>query len=42
MGIGAVGTIYGISSACGLGTTIDKASDNWGHKLIYGDDEKDF
>ncbi|MBR3567342.1 MAG: hypothetical protein IKN94_03620, partial [Salinivirgaceae bacterium] len=42
LAIGTVvfGTVYGISSAAGLGTTIDKASDNWGHKLIYGD-EKD-
>jgi hypothetical protein len=28
--------IYGISSACGLSTTIDKASGNWGKNLIYG------
>lgn len=31
---------YGFASVCGLGTTIDKASDNWGHKLLYGDEKK--
>ena len=41
LGSAVVGTVYGIGSAAGLGTTIDKASDNWGHKLIYGD-EKDY
>ena len=35
-----IGTLYSISSAAGLGTAIDKASDNWGHKLLYSD-EKD-
>ncbi|MBR2195529.1 MAG: VCBS repeat-containing protein [Salinivirgaceae bacterium] len=34
-------SIYGLSSAGGLGTKIDKATDNWGQKLLYND-EKDY
>lgn len=40
IGITVVGTAYGFASVCGLGTTIDKASDNWGRKIMYGDQKR--
>mgnify|MGYP003318458668 CR=1 FL=1 len=39
-GATVAGVGYGFASVCGLGTSIDKASDNWGRKLLYGDEKK--
>ncbi len=36
VGAAAGGLIYGLFSACGMSTTIDNASGNWGKNLIYG------
>ena len=36
VGAAVGGLVYGISSACGMSTAIDKASGNWGKNLIYG------
>ena len=36
------GTIYGFASVCGLSTTIDKATDNWGRKVIYRKEDEDY
>ena len=42
LGVAVGGTIYGFASICGLSTTIDKATDNWGRKVIYIKDDEDY
>ena len=42
LGVAVGGTIYGFASICGLSTTIDKATDNWGRKVIYRKDDEDY
>ena len=42
LGIAIGASIYGIASAGGLGLAIDKATDNWGNKIIYKRDEEDY
>ena len=42
LGIAIGMSIYGIASAGGLGLAIDKATDNWGRKVIYRKEDEDY
>ena len=42
LSVAIVGTAYGLASVCGFSETIDKATDNWGRKVIYKRDDEDY
>lgn len=39
LGVAVVGTAYGIASVCGGSEYIDKVTNNWGRRKIYGYEE---